>query len=73
MTIEESLDTGSFGGSSKLSPSGFFNYVFNFDSDNKAILLNMFQYIIIALIPVIVLLKMIKLYNKRLKIMHQKM
>ena len=60
MTIEESLDTGSFGGSSKLSPSGFFNYVFNFDSDNKAILLNMFQYIIIALIPVIVLLKMIK-------------
>jgi hypothetical protein len=62
MTIEESLDTVSFGGSSKLSPSGFFSYVFNFDSDNKAILLNMFQYIIIALIPVIVLLKMIKEY-----------
>ena len=58
MTVEESFD----GGTTKLSPSGFFNYVFNFDSDNKAILLNMFQYIIIALIPVIVLLKVIKEY-----------
>ena len=55
---EESFE----GGTTKLSPSGFFNYVFNFDSDNKAILLNMFQYIIIALIPVIVLLKVIKEY-----------
>jgi hypothetical protein len=62
MTVEESLDGGSFGGNTKLSPSGFFNYVFNFDSDNKAILLNMFQYIIIAIIPVIVLLKLIKEY-----------
>lgn len=61
MTIEESFEN-SLGGTSKLSPSGFFNYVFNFDSDNKAILLNMFQYIIIALIPVIVLLKLIKEY-----------
>ena len=58
MTVEDSFD----GGTTKLSPSGFFNYVFNFDSDNKAILLNMFQYIIIALIPVIVLLKVIKEY-----------
>lgn len=58
MNVEESLE----GGTTKLSPSGFFNYVFNFDSDNKAILLNMFQYIIIALIPVIVLLKLIKEY-----------
>ena len=62
MTLEESLDGGSFGGSTKLSPSGFFNYVFNFDSDNKAILLNMFQYILIALIPIIVVLKLIKEY-----------
>jgi hypothetical protein len=61
MTVEESFEN-SIGGNSKLSPSGFFNYVFNFDSDNKAILLNMFQYIIIALIPVIVLLKLIKEY-----------
>ena len=58
MSVEESFE----GGTTKLSPSGFFNYVFNFDSDNKAILLNMFQYIIIALIPVIVLLKLIKEY-----------
>jgi len=62
MSMQESLDGGSFGGNTKLSPSGFFNYVFNFDSDNKAILLNMFQYIIIAIIPVIVLLKLIKEY-----------
>lgn len=62
MTLEESFESTASGGTSKLSPSGFFNYVFNFDSDNKAILLNMFQYIIIALIPVIVLLKLIKEY-----------
>jgi hypothetical protein len=62
MTVQESFENGIAGGSTKLSPSGFFNYVFNFDSDNKAILLNMFQYIVIALIPVIVLLKLIKEY-----------
>ena len=62
MTLEESFEPTTSGGTSKLSPSGFFNYVFSFDSDNKAILLNMFQYIIIALIPVIVLLKLIKEY-----------
>jgi len=62
MTVQESFENGIVGGSTKLSPSGFFNYVFNFDSDNKAILLNMFQYIVIALIPVIVLLKLIKEY-----------
>ena len=61
MAVEESFEN-TLGGTTKLSPSGFFNYVFNFDSDNKAILLNMFQYIIIALIPVIVLLKVIKEY-----------
>jgi hypothetical protein len=61
MTVDESFEN-TLGGSTKLSPSGFFNYVFNFDSDNKAVLLNMFQYIIIALIPVIVLLKLIKEY-----------
>jgi hypothetical protein len=62
MTVQESFENGIAGGSTKLSPSGFFNYVFNFDSDNKAILLNMFQYIVIALIPVIVVLKLIKEY-----------
>ena len=61
MAVDDSFEN-TLGGTTKLSPSGFFNYVFNFDSDNKAILLNMFQYIIIALIPVIVLLKLIKEY-----------
>ena len=50
------------GNSNRLSPSGFFYYVFNFDSDNKAILLNMLQYLIFSLIPVIVLLKFVKEY-----------
>jgi hypothetical protein len=60
----ESIDTQNFigGGSNKLSPSGFFYYVFNFDSDNKAVLFNMLQYLIIALIPVIILLKLVKEY-----------
>ena len=62
----EGIDTQNFiggsGGNNKLSPSGFFYYVFNFDSDNKAVLFNMLQYLIIALIPVIVLLKLVKEY-----------
>jgi hypothetical protein len=60
----ESIDTQNFigGSSNKLSPSGFFYYVFNFDSDNKAVLFNMLQYLIIALIPVIILLKLVKEY-----------
>ena len=59
---ESNLNAVLEGGSNKLSPAGFFNYVFNFDSDNKAVLLNMFQYMIIALIPVVVILKLIKEY-----------
>jgi hypothetical protein len=55
-------ETELIGGSTKLGPASFFNYVFNFDSDNKAILLNMFQYIIIALIPVVLVLKFVKEY-----------
>jgi hypothetical protein len=60
----EGIDNQNFigGTRNKLSPSGFFYYVFNFDSDNKAVLLNMLQYIIIALIPVIILLKLVKEY-----------
>ena len=46
--------------SSKLSASGFFNYVFNFDNDNKSNMLNMTQYILIGLIPIILTLKGIK-------------
>lgn len=56
------LETELVGGTTKLSPSSFFNYIFNFDSDNKAILLNMFQYIIISLIPIVLILKFVKEY-----------
>ena len=61
----EGIDNQNFitgGRSNRLSPSGFFHFVFNFDSDNKAVLLNMLQYLIIALIPVILLLKLVKEY-----------
>ncbi len=50
------------GSNEKLSFSGFFNHVFNFDHDNKSNMLNMIQYIIIALIPVVFILKTIKMY-----------
>jgi len=39
---------------------GFFKYVFNFDDENKAQLLNIMQYTIMAIIPVIITLKFIK-------------
>ena len=48
------------GGSSEMNVSGFFNHVFNFDSDNKASMLNLIQYILIAIIPVVIILKLIK-------------
>jgi len=50
------------GGNNNLSPSGFFNHLFNFDDDNRSLLLNMFQYIFIAIIPVVLILKGIKEY-----------
>lgn len=50
------------GSNEKLSFSGFFNHVFNFDHDNKSNMLNMIQYILIALIPVVFILKTIKMY-----------
>ena len=43
----ESLEGGS---SNKISPGEFFNHVFNFDSDNKANMLNLIQYILIGII-----------------------
>ena len=55
----ESLEGGS---SNKLSIGEFFNHVFNFDSDNKANMLNLIQYILIGIIPVILTLKAIKAY-----------
>lgn len=48
------------GGSSQMSVSGFFNHVFNFDNDNKAAMLNLVQYLLIGLIPVVLVLKGIK-------------
>lgn len=38
----------------------FVNYVFNFDDDNKNEMLNMFQYAILSLIPVLLILKAVK-------------
>lgn len=40
----------------------FFSFVFNFDEDNKAGMLNMMQYTLLAIIPVIILLKLVKHY-----------
>ena len=39
---------------------GFFKYVFNFDDENKAQILNMLQYGILAIIPTIIILKITK-------------
>lgn len=55
----ESLEGGS---SNKLSLGDFFNHVFNFDSDNKANMLNLVQYIFIGIIPIVLTLKAIKAY-----------
>ena len=60
MAIEE-LDNLT-GGDGKMSPSGFLNHILNFDSDNKSALLNLFQYIGLAIVPVIIILKLIKEY-----------
>ena len=40
--------------------ASFFEYVFNFDDDSKCGMINMVQYSIIAIIPVVLLLKSIK-------------
>ena len=40
----------------------FFSYVFNFDEDNKAGMFNMMQYTLLAILPVIILLKLVKHY-----------
>ena len=54
--LNNSLDGGS---SNKMSASGFFNHIFNFDNDNKSTIMNMLQYIILGLIPVVLVLKTI--------------
>jgi hypothetical protein len=40
--------------------SGFFKYVFNFDEENKCDIMNLVQYTLLAIIPVLVLLKIVK-------------
>lgn len=44
----------------KLSVSGFFNHVFNFDTENKGHIFNLIQYYVLAIIPVVFILKLIK-------------
>ena len=40
--------------------SGFLNYVFNFDSENKSRIMNMVQYTLMTIIPVLLILRGIK-------------
>ena len=44
------------------SNTNFFKYVFNFDSDSKANILNVMQYSLIALIPMTILIKLMQTY-----------
>ena len=39
----------------------FFNHVFNFDDDNKNEILNMFQYAILSIIPILIILKAVNI------------
>ena len=48
--------------SSDNSKKGFFKHVFNFDNDSKSDILNIIQYTLIAIIPVIVLNKCMQKY-----------
>lgn len=41
---------------------GFFKYVFNFDDDNKNAMLNLLQYAILTIIPVMLILKVTRTY-----------
>lgn len=45
---------------SKKDVSGFFKYVFNFDDENKTEMLNLLQYTLLSIIPVIIILKGIR-------------
>jgi hypothetical protein len=48
--------------SSDESKKGFFKHVFNFDDDSKSEILNTLQYILLAIIPVVILTKTIGKY-----------
>jgi hypothetical protein len=55
----ESLDELSKSGSGK---PGFFKHVFNFNEESKAEMLNIVQYAVLALIPVVILNKLMQRY-----------
>ena len=55
----ESLDELSKTSSGK---QGFFKHVFNFDEESKAEMLNLIQYILVSLIPIIILNKLMQRY-----------
>lgn len=46
--------------SNKPSDLGFFQYVFNFDDENRGAIMNMVQYTILSIIPVMLILKLTK-------------
>ena len=41
---------------------GFFNYMFSYDEDTKAGIMNMMQYMVFAIVPVVLILKLVKEY-----------
>ena len=45
---------------SEKSSLGFFKYVFNFDEENKHNIMNMIQYTLLSIIPVLITLRLIK-------------
>ena len=52
MVVQQLEGLDMVGGSSeKLSASGFFNHVFNFDTETKSNLMNITQYLVLAIIP----------------------
>ena len=56
--LKEKIDTSAE--DIKTGPGNFFKYVFNFDGDNKTRFMNMIQYSLLAIIPVILILKITK-------------
>ena len=45
------------------STLSFFKYVFNFDDDNKSEMFNLFQYSFLAIIPLVLVLKVVQQNN----------
>jgi hypothetical protein len=56
------MDSLEVGPSNNLSACDFFYHVFNFNTENKANMLNLVQYILIGIIPIVLTLKAIKQY-----------